>query len=80
VALAGSRVDDRGERLFIAWFGVRGVGTLFYVSTATLAGTLAGEDAATVVWTAILCVVVSIVVHGVTASPLGRRLAPHSAT
>jgi sodium/hydrogen antiporter len=79
VALPGSRIEDRGERLFVAWFGVRGVGTLYYVSAATLAGTLAGDEAATVLWTAILCVIVSIVAHGMTASPLGRRLAPHSA-
>jgi NhaP-type Na+/H+ or K+/H+ antiporter len=80
VALVGSQVEDRGERWFVAWFGVRGVGTLFYASTAAVAGTLAGDEAATVLWTAIVCVIVSIVAHGMTASPLGRRLAPHSAS
>jgi sodium/hydrogen antiporter len=78
-ALAGSQLERRGERAFVAWFGVRGIGTLYYVGAATVTGTLAAEETGQVVWTAIVCVVVSIVVHGVSASPLGRRLAPDSA-
>jgi hypothetical protein len=31
------------------------------------------------VWTAIACVVVSILVHGATATPLARRLLPPEA-
>jgi NhaP-type Na+/H+ or K+/H+ antiporter len=73
VALLGSRMDRPGERAFVAWFGVRGIGTLFYVALAVAAGLPAGEEAV-VMWTAIACVVVSIVVHGVTAGPLQRWL------
>ena len=72
VALAGSGLDWR-ERAFIAWFGVRGVGSLYYAAVAVGAGALAG-DARAVVWTALACVIVSVVVHGVSASPLERRL------
>ena len=78
-ALAGSQLERKGERAFVAWFGVRGIGTLYYVAAATVTGALAAEETGKVVWTAIVCVVVSIAVHGVSASPLGRRLAPESA-
>jgi NhaP-type Na+/H+ or K+/H+ antiporter len=74
VALAGSSLDMR-ERAFIAWFGVRGVGSLYYVAVAVGAGTLAG-DARAVVWTALACIVVSVLVHGISATPLDRRLRP----
>jgi NhaP-type Na+/H+ or K+/H+ antiporter len=78
-ALAGSQLERKGERAFVAWFGVRGIGTLYYIAAATVTGTLAADERETVVWTGIICVVVSIVVHGISASPLGRRLAPESA-
>jgi NhaP-type Na+/H+ or K+/H+ antiporter len=77
-ALAGSQLERKGERAFVAWFGVRGIGTLYYAGAATVTGALTAEETGQVVWTAIVCVVVSIVVHGVSASPLGRRLAPES--
>jgi sodium/hydrogen antiporter len=72
-ALVGSR-HPRGDRLFLAWFGVRGIGSLYYVAFAVSVGTLAAEDAVEVVWTAIACVLCSILVHGVTGTPFARRL------
>jgi NhaP-type Na+/H+ or K+/H+ antiporter len=72
IALLGSRLAWR-ERLFVAWFGVRGVGSLYYAAIAVGAGLLA-DDAGVVVWTTLTCIVVSIVVHGVSATPLDRRL------
>jgi NhaP-type Na+/H+ or K+/H+ antiporter len=75
LALLGSRLQRPGERAFLAWFGVRGVGTLFYVAVATAAGSpLPRDERELVAWTAIACVVVSIAVHGVTAGPLKRWL------
>ncbi len=74
LALLGSRMQRPGERAFVAWFGVRGVGTLFYVATLAAASTLPGDERETIVWTAIACVVLSIAVHGVTAGPLNRWL------
>ena len=46
LALLGSRLQRPGERAFLAWFGVRGVGTLFYVA-ARHAGSArcSGEEA-----------------------------------
>jgi sodium/hydrogen antiporter len=77
LALLGSRLQRPGERAFLAWFGVRGVGTLFYVAAATALGALGGEEARTITWTAVAVVIVSIVLHGVTAGPLNRWLTIH---
>ncbi len=65
-----------GERAFVAWFGVRGVGSLYYAAIAIGSGYLTGAEAQILAWTAIAAVVVSIVVHGMTASSLSRRLLP----
>ena len=62
------------ERGFIAWFGVRGIGSLYYAAVAVVAGVLPSEEMETVVWTALACVMVSIVVHGLTATPVSRRM------
>jgi sodium/hydrogen antiporter len=74
VALAGSQLEQPGEKTFVAWFGVRGVGSLFYAAVAVEAGVLAGAERDLVVWTVIACVLLSIVVHGITAGPWMRRL------
>jgi NhaP-type Na+/H+ or K+/H+ antiporter len=75
LALIGSRMRRPGERAFVAWFGVRGVGTLFYVSVAAAAGSpLPRDERELIVWTAIACVVLSVIVHGITAGPLNRWL------
>jgi sodium/hydrogen antiporter len=73
-SLIGSRVDTAGGRWFVAWFGVRGVGTLYYVATVVGAGVLSRGEAELVMWTAVACVIVSIVVHGVTGGPALRLL------
>lgn len=73
LAFTGSRMGPR-ERVFIGWFGVRGIGSLYYVAVALGLGLLSSDEAQTLFWTVAACVVVSIVVHGVTATPLERRL------
>ncbi len=70
---ARSRLPAR-ERAFVAWFGVRGVAAIYYAVLVAGAGVLAPGEQATVFWTAAVCVMVSIVVHGVSATPLTRRL------
>jgi NhaP-type Na+/H+ or K+/H+ antiporter len=80
-ALAGSRLGRPGERAFVAWFGVRGIGTLFYVAVAAAAGSPLPEgERELVVWTGIACLVVSIIVHGITAGPLQRWMNAHVLT
>lgn len=74
ISLVGGNVESAGGRAFVAWFGVRGVGTLYYAATVVTGGALAGGEEQVVVWTAIACVIVSIIVHGVTGGPALRRL------
>jgi NhaP-type Na+/H+ or K+/H+ antiporter len=80
IALLGSQLDRPTEKTFVAWFGVRGVGSLFYAAVAVEAGVLGSADEQLLMWTVIACVLLSIVVHGITAGPSMRRmLAPHRA-
>lgn len=77
LALAPVRLR-RDERLFIAWFGIRGIGSFYYVAVALHAGVLSAGEAAVVYWTVVVCVGVSIVLHGLSSTPakhaLERRL------
>ncbi|CAN5121693.1 hypothetical protein BH20ACT16_BH20ACT16_11180 [soil metagenome] len=77
LAFIGSGTALR-ERAFIAWFGVRGIGSLYYVSVALGLGILSVDEAQSLFWTVAACVVTSIVVHGLTATPLSRRLLDES--
>ncbi|MDQ4129973.1 MAG: cation:proton antiporter [Actinomycetota bacterium] len=63
-----------GERTFLGWFGVRGVAALYYVALVTGSGVLSPAEQTTVFWTVLVCVMLSILVHGLTATPLRRRL------
>ncbi len=75
VALTRTNLPQR-ERAFVAWFGVRGIGSLYYVAVALGAGVLSEAEAEAVFWTTTVCVVASILVHGTTASHLSRRWLP----
>ena len=72
IALTGTSLPAR-ERAFVAWFGVRGIGSLYYAAVAVAAGVFSDGEAAVVLWTTAVCVVVSIFVHGVSATGLSRR-------
>ena len=74
LSLLGAKSRARAAASFVAWFGVRGVGTLYYAATVVAGGALSGGEEEVVVWTAIACVIVSIVVHGVTGGPALRLL------
>lgn len=75
VAARDERLDgglDRGERLAVAFFGVRGVGSLYYLAYATSHEHVPGEDW---LWSTVaFAVVVSVLLHGVTATPAMARL------
>ncbi len=73
-ATSGRRFLPIRERAFLAFFGVRGVAALFYAAVVVNAHVLGAGEERVVVWTAIACVVLSILVHGTTATPLTRRL------
>jgi NhaP-type Na+/H+ or K+/H+ antiporter len=66
VGLAGGRTGPR-ERIVVSLFGVRGVGSLFYVAYALSEGDFVDPAA---VWRIVALIVIgSIVLHGVSATP-----------
>lgn len=71
--LAGTRTG-RVRLALMSWFGIRGVGSLYYLSYAYSHG-LAGEEGRVLVDVALLTVATSIVVHGISVTPLMRRYA-----
>jgi sodium/hydrogen antiporter len=60
------------QRLLIGWFGIRGIGSVFYLLLALRHG-VSGHVADTLISLTLWTVVTSIVVHGLTAQPLMRR-------
>ena len=62
----------RSERAAIAFFGIRGVGSIYYLAYAFTHGRFNHEE---LLWTAVATVVLmSILLHGVTASSALKRL------
>jgi NhaP-type Na+/H+ or K+/H+ antiporter len=63
---------DRGERAAVAFFGVRGVGSLYYLGYATTHEHVPDEPW---LWSTVaFAVIVSVLLHGVTATPAMARL------
>lgn len=60
---------SRAQRAFIAWFGVRGIGSIYYLAFA-LAHGVDGPLARQLVDLTLVVVSASIVVHGVSVTPL----------
>ena len=75
LGLLGSKVSGLQLRL-IAWFGIRGIGSLYYLAYALNHG-VSGELASTLVAATLSVVVVSIVVHGISVTPLMRTYQAH---
>jgi sodium/hydrogen antiporter len=61
------------ERAFVGWFGVRGIGSLFYASVVIGLGAFSEGETRAIFWTVAVVVLVSIAVHGISATPLTRR-------
>jgi NhaP-type Na+/H+ or K+/H+ antiporter len=82
IALAGARVP-RLQRNLMGWFGIRGIGSLYYLLFALqYPWRFALEQRVTVIVMTVLTL--SIVVHGVSSTPLmamyGRRHSPRGDT
>ncbi|MFL5826203.1 MAG: cation:proton antiporter [Thermoleophilaceae bacterium] len=73
-SLAGDPRLDRRDRLYLAWFGVKGIASLNYLALIVASGAFAGAELEQMVWTIMAAVLVSIVVHGLSATPLVKRL------
>jgi NhaP-type Na+/H+ or K+/H+ antiporter len=60
------------ERAVIAFFGIRGIGSVYYLAYAFGAGAFDGADA---LWsTAAIVILASVVLHGTTVTPVMKRL------
>ncbi|RHA38830.1 cation:proton antiporter [Cellulomonas rhizosphaerae] len=71
LALSGGRTGPV-ERAVVAFFGVRGVGSLFYIAYAVQEGEFPAVDR---LWGIVLLVVVgSVLIHGAAATPAMRAL------
>jgi NhaP-type Na+/H+ or K+/H+ antiporter len=73
VATVGEGVSAR-QRAMMGWFGIRGIGSVFYLLWALRQG-VGGSTAQALVSLTLWTVASSIVVHGLTAQPLMRRYA-----
>lgn len=71
LSLRGSP-GSKGEHAVIAFFGIRGIGSFFYLAYATAEATFAEAEE---LWALVgFVVIVSVVVHGVSATPIMERL------
>jgi NhaP-type Na+/H+ or K+/H+ antiporter len=71
VALLPSGLPAR-HRLFIAWFGIRGIGSVYYAGFAF--ATLTPADATPIFSVVAIAILLSVAAHGLTSSWLTRRL------
>jgi NhaP-type Na+/H+ or K+/H+ antiporter len=60
------------QRAFIAWFGIRGIGSIYYLMYAIAHG-LSGETAGVMTGLTLAVVATSVIIHGVSVTPLMRR-------
>jgi NhaP-type Na+/H+ or K+/H+ antiporter len=73
LSLTGTGLSSR-DKLFIGWFGPRGLASIVFTVIALNEGVAGGGTlAATAVWT----IVLSVVAHGLTAGPFAAALAKH---
>jgi len=72
ISLVGTHLD-RATVGIIGWFGPRGLASIVFALIAY--DTLPRREAQMVVATATVVVFMSVVLHGVTAAPLGNRYA-----
>jgi len=56
-------------RLLWGWFGIRGVGSIYYLSYALGEG-LKDELGEQIAWITFITIIISVVLHGITATPL----------
>lgn len=71
LALLGTRVPAH-ERWAIAFFGIRGMGSVYYLAYALNHEEFAGAEE---LWSMVaFAILVSVVVHGITASPVLQRV------
>jgi NhaP-type Na+/H+ or K+/H+ antiporter len=68
LSLLGSSLPSPTTWL-LGWFGIRGVGSLYYLTYAMGEG-LKGETAEQIAWITLSTVFLSVIIHGISATPL----------
>jgi NhaP-type Na+/H+ or K+/H+ antiporter len=68
VSTIGSNYHPARRWLF-GWFGIRGVGSLYYLSYALGEG-LEGQAGELIAWITYITVTISVIIHGVSSTPL----------
>ena len=63
-------------RLLFGWFGIRGVGSIYYLCYALGEG-LKGEQAEQIAWITYTTIMISVFLHGVSATPLMKWYERH---
>jgi NhaP-type Na+/H+ or K+/H+ antiporter len=67
ISLGGTGVEP-AERAVVSFFGIRGIGSAYYLAHALREGTFVGAEA---LWSTLsLVVLVSIILHGSTVTPV----------
>jgi NhaP-type Na+/H+ or K+/H+ antiporter len=72
-SLRGVALSAR-ERLYVGFFGIRGIGSIYYATAAFGSGLLAAGEGTRIVWIVVVVVSISIVLHGTSAASLTRRM------
>lgn len=71
VGLTGLKID-RGEKLTLAFFGIRGVGSMYYIAYALNGAPFPHAER---LWAIVgLVILISILLHGLTVTPIMRSL------
>lgn len=68
----GARAVDGANTLLLSWFGIRGIGSIYYVAFAIDQG-VPREHVKTLLHVTFTAVAISIVAHGISATPLMIR-------
>lgn len=68
ISMLGSSLPSSFRWLF-GWFGIRGVGSIYYLTYALGKG-ITGETAEQLAWITLVTIVLSTLVHGISATPL----------
>ncbi len=75
ISTIGSPVHPATRWLF-GWFGIRGVGSLYYLNYALSHG-LRDSDGELIAWVTFIVVIVSVTLHGVSSTPLMKWYERH---
>lgn len=71
-----SSSTTRRQRRLLGWFGIRGIGSIYYLFYAINHG-LPSQHVILVLSITLFCVALSIVIHGISATPLMRHYRRH---